>query len=236
MLVPDSVYINKDKLKRSINIDEKKDILYIYDKLIYSNNIDVTDELLKQNELKNLYYKTDHHWTSYGAYYAYKKYMESKNIIPKDENFYNILKVSSSFKGTSQTKVLSYNKTDDIYLFLKNENLTVKYVLENKITNSLYNYDYLDKKDKYSIFLDNNHALIEIENNDNIDSILIIKNSYANSFIPFLTSHFGKIYVIDLRYYNESVSDFVKENNIQNILILYNLNNLYDDMSIIKIR
>ena len=71
---------------------------------------------------------------------------------------------------------------------------------------------------------------------ENENSILVIKNSYANSFIPFLTSHYKNIYVIDLRYYNKSVSDFVKSKNIDNVLILYNLNNLYDDMSILKLR
>lgn len=215
---------------------EENDINYLYSSLKYSNNINVIDTLKNHNKKTNMYYKTDHHWTSFGAYYAYKKYMESKNIIPNDESYYNIVKVSNSFKGTSQTKVLSYDKSDDIYLFLKNENLTINYVNENKITNSLYNYDYLDKKDKYSIFLDNNHALIEIENFENENSILVIKNSYANSFIPFLTSHYKNIYVIDLRYYNKSVSDFVKSKNIDNVLILYNLNNLYDDMSILKLR
>ena len=91
---------------------------------------------------------------------------------------------------------------------------------------------------KYAIFLDNNHSLIKIVNNDINDNtnILIIKDSYANSMIPFLVNHYNNIYVIDPRYYKKSISKYINENNIDNVLILYNLGTLSSDDNILSIR
>ena len=106
---------------------------------------------------------------------------------------------------------------------------------EDKVTDTMYEYSYLDKKDKYSLFLDNNHPLIIITNNDIITNkeIIVIKDSYANSLIPFLVNHFKKVHVIDPRYYNLSITSYLKENpNIKDGLIIYNANGL-DDSSIL---
>jgi hypothetical protein len=130
------------------------------------------------------------------------------------------------------------SSTENIDLFLTDDSLTVEYVYEKRTTSSLYNFDYLTGKDKYALFLDNNHALIKVTNNsiNNDNSIVLIKNSYANSFVPFIVNNYKNTYIIDLRYYSESVSEFINNNNIKDILILYNLNNLYSDMSIIKLK
>ena len=238
MFVPDSILINEDKLDYHLDILEDKEINYLYS-ILNTNNINVIDILKEENKKSiNLYYKSDHHWTTHGAFIAYQKYFKDKYKIPYSLDDFNIRKVSDDFNGTSSSLALGLSTKDDIYIFDRPNSLIVNYVYENKITNSLYNYDYLNKKDKYSMFLDNNHALIEIKNTliDNDSSILVIKNSYANAFIPFLVNHYSNIYVIDLRYYPLSVSDYIKEKNIDDILILYNLKNMYDDMSIVKLK
>lgn len=238
MFVPDSILVNENKLKYHMDILEDKEIDYLY-KNLNTNNINVVNSLKEVNKKSNnLYYKTDHHWTTYGAYIAYKEYFKAKNKDSYSINDYNIKKVSDSFQGTSSSLVLGTQTKDNIYIFERPRSLKVDYVYENKTTNSLYNFDYLKKKDKYSMFLDNNHALIEIENTfvEDDSNILIIKNSYANAFVPFIVDHYNKTYVIDLRYYPKNVSDYISEKNIKNILILYNLNNMYSDMSIIKLK
>ena len=238
MFVPDSILVNEDKLKYHIDILEDKEIDYLY-KNLNTNNINILNSLKEENKKSNnLYYKTDHHWTTYGAYIAYKEYFKAKNKDSYSINDYNIKKVSDSFQGTSSSLVLGTQTKDNIYIFERPRSLKVDYVYENKTTSSLYNFDYLKKKDKYSMFLDNNHALIEIENTfvEDDSNILIIKNSYANAFVPFIVDHYNKTYVIDLRYYPKNVSDYIKEKSINNILILYNLNNMYSDMSIIKLK
>ena len=238
MFVPDSILVNEDKLNYHLDILEDKELEYLYSNL-KSNNINVVDILKKENKINNnLYYKSDHHWTTYGAFIAYQKYFKDKNKIPYDIKDFNIKKVSDNFNGTSSSLAPGLSTTDDIYIFERPTSLTVNYVYENKIVNSLYNFDYLKKKDKYSMFLDNNHALIEIRNDlvEDDSKILVIKNSYANAFVPFLVNHYNETYVIDLRYYSGNVSNYLNEKNIDDILILYNMNNMYSDMSIVKLK
>ena len=237
MIVPDSILINDNKLPFHKIENENEEIDYLYNN-IKANTIDVRDILKEKNQINDVYYKTDHHWTTYGAYVAYMHYVRQKGMIPLPEEDFNIKKVSDSFLGTSSSLALGLAKKEDIYIYDYDNDIIVDYVLDNKRVNSLYNFDYLDKKDKYALFLDNNHSLIEITNKkiNNNKSIIIIKNSYANAFIPFLVNHYQKIYVIDLRYYNSSVTEFIQNNGINDILILYNLNNMYSDISLIKLK
>jgi hypothetical protein len=98
--------------------------------------------------------------------------------------------------------------------------------------------DYLKTKDKYSVFLDNNHPLIVVTNNeiDTDTELVVIKDSYANSIIPFLINHYKKIHIIDPRFYKLSIVDYVKENdNIKDMLILYNMNTVDEDNGIVTI-
>ena len=236
MIVPDSIEINKDKIKDFIDVDESIEIDYIYSKL-NTNNINLIDTFKNINHNQKLYYKTDHHWNTFGAYYAYVEYRKNKNKKYYDIDIFNIKKVSNNFLGSSYYKILGIGKSEDIYKFDINNNLKVNYVYEKELKKSIYEDHYLKEKDQYSYFLNNNHALIEITNEYvNNGSIIVIKNSYANSFVPFLVNHYNKVYVIDLRYFSESVSDLIEENSIDDILILYNLNNLYSDLSIVKLQ
>ena len=239
MLVPTSITINEDKLPNfALTYDQLETMKNIYDNLKF-NDVDVS-EILKNDEYQ-MYYRLDHHWTTYGAFMAYQKYCQDNNINPYKISDFDIKEVTSKFNGTLYSKVNDYSLlSDKIHVFnLKNSNYKVNYVYTDKITDTLYEYSYLDKKDKYALFLDNNHPLIEITN-ENIDSnkeILVIKDSYANSFIPFLINHYKKVHVIDPRYYNKVISDYVKENsNIKDVLILYNMNTLDKDTGILTVK
>lgn len=234
MLVPTSISINTNYLNKYQNTDEQiNDIKYIYNNLDNINKIDVYNTLKKENKNKEMYYKTDHHWTTFGALEAYKVF--SKN----NENI-DLRKVSSKFRGTIYSKVLISDLYDDIYIYDISDELKVTYYLgtKNDIKESVYNFSYLDSKDKYSIFLDNNKPLIKIENKslDKDNNILVIKDSYANSFIPFLTRDYKEIHVIDPRYYNLSISEYIKKNKIKEVLFLYNMNTINDDTGIYKIK
>ena len=101
----------------------------------------------------------------------------------------------------------------------------------------MYEESYLSKKDKYSYFLDNNHYFIEITNNEisTNEELLVIKDSYANAFIPFLVGNYKKIYVIDPRYYKKSISEYIQQKKIKNVLFLYNIKTIDNDLGIISI-
>ena len=241
MLVPTNVQINKDLLpNNSLSYDELATIKEYYDNINF-DYIDVTNTLKEHNNDYQMFYKLDHHWTSYAAYYAYKEYAKNNNIDYIDISKFSITKVTDSFRGTLSSKTSDYlRKSDSIYKFsLNNEDITVKYVDTNIETNTLYADKYLKEKDKYSYFLDNNHSLIEITNNNikGNNDLLVIKDSYANSLIPFLVNHYHKVYVIDPRYYRKSISDYVLENpNIKNILFVYNMISLDTDSGIKSVR
>lgn len=100
----------------------------------------------------------------------------------------------------------------------------VKYFDDEKSTNTLYEMENLNKKDKYSVFLGGNHDLVIINTDlkDKNKKLLIIKDSYAHSLVPFLTNHYDEIHMVDLRYFNDNIDEYKKKNNIKNVLILYN--------------
>lgn len=145
--------------------------------------------------------------------------------------------VTEEFAGTLYSKINDYShKRDSITIYTNPEDLlTVTYEDTGKVTDSLYNLDYVSEKDKYSLFLDNIHPLIEIENAaaDSQDELVLVKDSYANSMVPFLAHHYRKIYVFDTRYYRDGLSSFLADHEtITDILLLYNMNTLDNDTGI----
>lgn len=235
ILAPSSVEIYSDNIsKYNVNVSQIEVIDYFKQNL----DIDLINVYDKLSEHKDeyIYFKTDHHWTSRGAYYAYQEYCKTNDISPF---YYNFETISNDFYGTLYSKVIDNNLDKDyIEKIIYAGNYEIFYFDDNVRDNKLYNDDYLNKKDKYSYFLNNNHSLIEISNNSlsNKSNILIVKDSYANNFVPLIVNNYAKTYVIDLRYYNGSVSEFVYKNNIENILLLYNINTIDDDIGILKLK
>ncbi len=240
MLVPTSITINEEKLPSyAPTYSQVEEMNAIYSKIKF-DTIDVTEALRNGNQEYQMFYRLDHHWTSYGAYYAYLEFCKSNNITPLAITEFDIQEVTDNFNGTLYSKTNLYTLTPDkIHIFIpKNHNYEVNYVFSNRITDTLYEEKYLDQKDKYSYFLDNNHPLITITNQDihNGKELLIIKDSYANSMIPFLVNHYEKVHVIDPRFYKFSIEDYLRENtNIRDLLILYNMNTIDQDLGILTI-
>lgn len=235
MLVPTAIYVNNDQISKFNNsFDEGKTIDYYKEKLNV-NFIDVR-ETFDINKDDYLYYGTDHHWTTRGVNLAYLEYCKRVGI---NCNKYDFSVVNDKFYGTLYSKVLDNSlKYDYIEKANDNTNYSVYFDDDKNYSDSLYNYKYLDKKDKYSFFLDNNHSLISIENLDskNENSLLIIKDSYANAFVPLIASNYKYVYVIDPRYYNLSISDYVNDKKINEILFIYNVLTIDEDLGIVSIR
>lgn len=241
MLVPTSISINNDLLPNNApTYSELDSINYIYKK-IHFDTINVYNTLLKHNSDYQIYYRLDHHWTSFGAYYAYVEYAKANNLKPYSLNSFDIKQVTNDFNGTLYSKTSDYTrKSDSIYTFsLPSTSYTVNYVYSDKEAKTLYEDSYLDKKDKYSYFLDNNHPLIVVTNN-NINTnkeLIVIKDSFANSIVPFLINHYKKIHIIDPRYYKTSISKYILENKaITDCLILYNINTIDSDLGVFGIK
>lgn len=240
MLVPTAVTVYEEKLpKYAVNADQMAALKEIY-AAVSCEQIDVFDVLMDNKDKYQLYYRYDHHWTSYGAYLAYEEYCKAKGFsyTPLEELEAEV--VSSDFKGTIYSKVNDYTVDGEAITVFRQpgQKLTVSYDRKEEVTGAtecLYNADYLTKKDQYSYFLDNIHAYIEITNEEAAadKEIVVIKDSYANCFVPFLANQYRKVYVFDTRYYRKPVSEFVNENpDITDVLVLYNMNTIDGDLGI----
>lgn len=232
LLAPTSLYVYEDNIsKYNLNYSED-DVIDYYKKHLDTNFIDVR-ESMKSHKSEYIYYNSDHHWTTLGAYYAYKDFCQYNNM--RCDNF-NYKKVSDDFRGTLYSKVLDKSTKKDYIIKVDNRN-EYNIIADDIVLNQFYDDNYLNKKDKYSYFLGGNRGLITIENNNtnSIDSILIIKDSYANCFIPFISNNYKNIYVVDPRYYENSIDELIDSYNIKNILFIYNVLTIDDDIGILSI-
>lgn len=118
------------------------------------------------------------------------------------------------------------NDKIEIFKPIKELNYKVFYNFNKTITSSVYDFDKLNTKDKYQVFLGGNHEELKIStSNKNGKNLLIIKDSYDNSFIPFLLNNYENICVVDMRYFKDNLKEYMNKNKISEILILYNVSN-----------
>ena len=184
-----------------------------------------------------LYYHTDHHWTTHGAYVGYQAYCDAAGLSPIPEADFQKTCVTTDFHGTIFSKLHDSTVPGDAITLYENpaNQLTVSYPDTGEVTDTLYNRDYLAQKDKYSVFLNNLHPLVEITNAraDSDRQLVLIKDSYANSMVPFLVHHYQKIYVFDTRYYRFGPSSFINEHpEVTDVLLLYNMNTIDTDLGV----
>lgn len=238
MLVPNACEILKDKLPPfAVSYDQLK--VLEATKASFNKNIKFVDvyETLKNKKQEDIYYKTDHHWTTKGAYYAYETFCNNAGIKYEDFTFN---KVTEDFYGTLYSKVVYPGiKPDYLSIAKPKTDLahSVEYLDTNKKTKNLYETEYLKKKDKYAVFLDGNHAVVKVSTNSNNNNkkLLVLKDSYANCFIPFIANNYLQIHIIDARYVNTSIQAYIKQAKIDEVLLLYNLNFFSNDDSIVKL-
>ena len=196
-------------------------------------------QALRENSHQYIYYKTDHHWTSLGAYIAYDKWCRSIGEEPVPLSSLDIREVTSEFYGTYYSKANLYTiSPDSISIFVpKNEAAyRVIYNAGEREEDTLYNLSYLTKRDKYSLFLNGNNPLVKIETHvGNGRNLLIVKDSFAHTFAPLAALSFETVHMIDLRHYNMSLSQYISDNNITDVLVLYSTMNLSTDANLHKL-
>lgn len=231
VLAPNAISIEKNKLPGSAPTrDQNKDIDNVYKSL--NNTIETIDLREAMNEYKDeyIYYKTDHHWTSLGAFYAAQQ-MESK--VNKDD--YDIMPVTDDFQGTLSSKSGNSTLHDriDIYVHKDDIRYMVTHGSDGSETLSMYNSDALKQKDKYQVFLGGNEGMINISiDNDSDRRLLLIKDSYANELIQFLLPYYRTITIIDPRYYFDDLERQMNRDIITDVLFMYNTNTFLEDTSL----
>lgn len=198
--------------------------------------IDVSTELNK-HKTEKIYYKTDHHWTTLGAFYAFQAAAPSLGIEGDLSGKYVSHTVSNSFNGMLASKSgvnLGEKEQIDIYVPTEEDtDLIVDYVDEGKRSTSLYDSSKLKEKDQYTVFLGGNSSLLDIRTvSTSTKRLLLVKDSFANSFIPFLTPYYREIVVVDPRYYSGTINDLMDSYRISEVLFLYSGNTFFKDNNI----
>lgn len=237
MLAPTSLTINKEKLPAYAPVgDELASLKQMREALGNAIKFVEVYPALSANRREYLYYKTDHHWTTLGAYYAYRELCKQMGIVPQAKNEFELRQVTDQFYGSLySTSGFRHLRPDQIELWLPKdeERVSVEYSGEQQPADSLYAMENLNGKDKYAVFLNGNPAQVKITSDQaNGRRLLIVKDSYANSLIPFLTKHFSEIDIVDLRYYDGDLSALVRDREIHDLLVLYNINTFFADPSI----
>ena len=235
MIIPSSFTIYKDLLPKGISlIDEKSYIESIYSKFDNTKNIELV-ELLKENNNEYIYYKTDHHWTSYGAYLAYREFSKINNIAPIEIEAVNPNYVYD-FYGTYFSKSKKFNAESDTITFYDINNIDI--TIDGVEVESINDDEKWSSSDKYSAFLRGNNGLTIINNNNIQDNSrrLVIKDSYANSYIQFLANNYKEVYIIDLRSFPYNFNEFYESYKFDNVLIMYSFINLVNDVYISKLK
>lgn len=185
---------------------------------------------IKEHIDEYVYYRTDHHWTSLGAYYAYTGFAKQAGheAVPLDSYKKGEAPGFLGHISTVNPSEKVNNNPDNVIYYTPPVITEMKVFYYDKETGEKKSYNgkvinktYVDLDQKYGVFLGGDFPLGVIKTNAKSDrKIMVIKDSYGNAFIPFLTPHYKEIYVVDPRHYKESIVDLVKDNNIGEVMFL----------------
>lgn len=238
VIAPNSVSVHSDKLPNyAVNYSQEKYIEEFYDGLEPSIiSIDVSS-ILKSHSDEYIYYRTDHHWTTYGAFLAFNEIANVMGLESITENDIEISEVSNSFFGTFFSKGNFVTEPDEIFSFdLKNVGSYQVILDDGSVSDSLYDESYLGTKDKYAYFSHGNPAHLVVETSaESEKSLVIIKDSYMHCMLPFFLTSYKEIHMIDPRYVKTNLVDFIGNIEPDEILVLYNAKTLSEDVNFVRL-
>ena len=239
LIAPNSVNILKSKLPAFAPVQDQNPWLDSLKTSLTDAGVTFIDvrDTFRDHKSEELYYHTDHHWTTQGAYFAY---MQLAKVLGIDSSSisYDKLPVSMSFQGTLSAKSgFRASEKEEMDVFLPRDDSVpssvVNYVDEQKKTASFYDTSKLETRDKYAMFFNGNHGKVVITTpTEENRTLLVIKDSYANSLIPFLAPYYRKIVMVDPRYFYDDLEELMQVEEIQEVLYLYNANTFYSDTSL----
>jgi len=236
MTVPGAVEIWREKLpKGAPNYSQKELLDYLQQNLSGICQVDCLTPLEEHQE-EYIFYRTDHHWTTLGAYYGYQSLMDAMGHPAK---IFKILETIPGFYGTTQAKAgIPFLPADDILIMTKaNENARISILEGTESTDiALYDQGALEKRDKYALFFGGNYSYLSIDTGlADCGRILVIKDSYANCLLPFLMQEFSHIDVLDMRFFKGKLNDYLQENPVDSILFCYSLAGFASDTNLFQI-
>ncbi len=230
-LIPSSAAIWSDRLPAGAPTANEKAVI---DQLYRSTRAETVDlyGALDAHKGEDIYYRTDHHWTSLGAYYGYTALMDAMGLEAVPLDSLTPVTVTEDFNGTSfSTSGVRWLPPDSIQTYIPGDGLKVtRYPDGSPVDSPLYVDSYLKVKDKYSYFLGGVQPLCTIETGlEDAPKILLVRDSYSDSLAPFLTKNFSEIHLWDLRWNNTSLQTYIAEHDINDVVVLYSISNYVGD-------
>lgn len=238
MVVPNAVEILEDKLPAFASPYDQEGYLKQIQKQLPEGTWFDTSAILREHKEEEIYYRTDHHWETLAAFYVYQAWAQQKGYDVPSQDDFEIETASDSFEGTIQSKLGIDARKDTLELYLPKEDIfyTVQTGDGAEVEYSVYDRTALETKSKYDIFFGGNHAMVKIATRAETGRrILVIKDSYAHCFVPFLLEEFDAIDMLDIRYYNQKVSELIQNGGYTDLLFLYNASGFADDTSISRL-
>lgn len=241
LLAPNSVAVYPDKLPLFAEVYDQTKVLHeVHSKLLKEISWVPVYAALRENRGESLYYRTDHHWTMRGAYYAYRELAKSLDFAALPPADFQAVTVAGDFWGTYYSKANNrYLKSDFIEVLLPKTPAAVEIRFNDKagVFDSLYFPQHLETRDKYAYFLDGNHPLTVITTDvKNGRRLAVFKDSYAHSLLPFLAQHYQEIHVIDLRFFSNDLGRYLEEQQIDQALFLFNVAGFARDNTLVNFK
>lgn len=238
MIVPSTGYIMDDKLPlvhKNYNDDRYYNRIESFCQKNGLSFVDLRDTFNSHKNSTQIYYKTDHHWTTVGAYLAYQSLCEKWGIDVKERNGYIVEKTPDFYGTTYNTSGFWLNESDTIEVWKNRDNHSTCEITANGKTTaykSMFFPKQLEGADKYTVFLNGNNPVTTVKNPDNKgkEKLLVIKDSFSHCLAPFLSEKFSQITLVDMRYYKKSVSEeIVKKDKFDKVLICMSMDNFLED-------
>ncbi len=237
-LIPSAAEIHRDRLPKGAESWDQKRFIARAAEL---ENLEPIDFLtpLEAHAGESIFYRTDHHWTTLGAYYGYAAVLEAlgrgEEVLEQETFERLIVPHSDEFQGTlySQSGV-HWLPPDAIEFWVPDEGFEVTSWRDGSPAKAaLYDLAKLQTKDKYSAFLGGNQPLCVIKNPEGTGKLLVIRDSYADSLAPFLALHFEEVHLLDPRYYRYPAAQYARDNGVEQIAVLYSVPNFITDRNLV---
>ena len=225
MMVPTKSWVLREKLPAfAPHYKEQKFYDALQQKLEKEDVLISVEPVLDAHKEEEIYYRTDHHWTTLGAWYAYEQYTKAVGgDLQRAQGKKKFRCISKDFYGTTYAKINYARQADKSEIYEPADKLRVVYNMGEKKTKTLYDFSFLKTADQYSVFTGGNQAVLEITGGiKNGKTLLLIKDSLANSILHFLAEDYEKLVVVDLRQLNVSGDRLLEMFSPTDILILYN--------------
>lgn len=219
-LVPSAAGVQGDRLPQFAQVADENALIDSAYRSVGVKSVDLFGALSEHSD-EYIFYRTDHHWTTYGAYLAYVEICEKMGIASAQ---YAAEKVSDSFNGTLFSRSgVRFVESDVIESFICTESAVLS-VFDGSATTgyeNIYFTEFLDKKDKYSYFLGTNQPIETIRREGGGKKLLMFRDSYASCLAPMLLSEFDTITLVDMRYINTSLDELVDVSEYDTALFMY---------------